>query len=180
MKCALEFPLALLVLLNLTGCASSGGAVRNASPIPTSKPLSLDFIFVETSGSPGDVETERRLLNESIITGLGETGFFMNVSGNRADTNAGGGISIRAEIKEIHKVSDNARVWMGGLAGQARIVVQVTVTDMSSGNQIETFEAVGKSGKSARAGTTNEAIQQAAELVVAEIVEIRRLTTQPP
>jgi len=64
------------------------------------------------------------------------------------------------------------------LAGQARMVVQVTVTDLDSGNQIETFEAEGRSGKSARAGTTNEAIQQAAEQVVAGIVEIRSRTSQ--
>jgi hypothetical protein len=67
---------------------------------------------------------------------------------------------------------------MGGLAGQARIVVQVTVTDLNSGNLIETFEAEGKSGNSARAGTTDEAIQRAAEQMVAEIVEIRSRTSQ--
>ena len=178
MKSALNFAAALLVLLTFAGCASSGGVVRNTSPISTSRPVSLDFIFVETSSSLSDLESEKHLLNDSIVTGLKETGFFRNVSGNKADVNSGGGINIRVELKEIHKVSDNARLWMGALAGQARIVVRVTVTDLNSGNQIETFEAEGESGKSAQAGTTNEAIQRAAEQVVAEIDEIRSRTAQ--
>jgi ABC-type uncharacterized transport system auxiliary subunit len=178
MKEALKLAAPLMALLVLAGCASSSGLVKNASPIATNKPVSLDFVLVETSSSLSDLEGGKRLLNDSIIRGLRETSFFASVSGNRADTNSASGIKIRADIKEINKVSDNARVWMGGLAGQARIVVQVTVTDLNSGNLIETFEAEGKSGKSARAGTTDDAIQRAAEQVVAEIVEIRSRTSQ--
>ena len=178
MKEALKLAAPLVALLVLAGCASSSGLVKNASPISTNKPVSLDFVLVETSSLLSDLEDGKRLLNDSIIRGLRETSFFASVSGNRADTNSASGIKIRADIKEINKVSDSARVWMGGLAGQARIVVQVAVTDLNSGNLIETFEAEGKSGDSARAGTTDEAIQRAAEQVVAEIVEIRSRTSQ--
>ena len=178
MKEALKLAAPLVALLVLAGCASSSGLVKNASPISTNKPVSLDFVLVETSSSLSDLEGGKRLLNDSIIRGLRETSFFASVSGNRADTNSASGIKIRADVKEINKVSDSARVWMGGLAGQARIVVQVTVTDLNSGNLIETFEAEGKSGKSARAGTTDDAIQRAADQVVAEIVEIRSRTSQ--
>ena len=178
MKEALKLAAPLVALLVLAGCASSSGLVKNASPISTNKPVSLDFVLVETSSLLSDLEDGKRLLNDSIIRGLRETSFFASVSGNRADTNSASGIKIRADIKEINKVSDSARVWMGGLAGQARIVVQVTVTDLNSGNLIETFEAEGKSGKSARAGTTDDAIQRAADQVVAEIVEIRSRTSQ--
>jgi hypothetical protein len=178
MKEALKLAAPLLALLVLAGCASSSGLVKDASPIATNKPVSLDFVLVETSSSLSDLEGGKRLLNDSIIRGLRETSFFASVSGNRADTNSASGIKIRADVKEINKVSDSARVWMGGLAGQARIVVQVAVTDLNSGNLIETFEAEGKSGDSARAGTTDEAIQRAAEQVVAEIVEIRSRTSQ--
>ena len=154
--------------------------VGKASLISTSKPASLDFVLVKTSCSLGDSESEKRLLNDLIITGLKETGFFGRVSANKADVNSNSGIKISAEIKEIQKVSNNARVWMGGLAGRARKVVQVTVTDLDYGNQIETFEAEGKSGKSAEAGTTDEAIQRAAEQVVAEMAEISSRTSLPP
>jgi hypothetical protein len=162
----------------LAGCASSSGLVRNAGPIATNQPVSCDFVLVETSSALPDMAGETRLLNDSIITGLRETGFFGSVSGIRADTNSTAGIKVRAEIREVQKVSDNARTWMGGFAGQARMAVQVTVADLDSGNRIETFEAEGYSGKSARAGTTGEAIQRAAEQVVAGIVEIRSRTSQ--
>lgn len=180
MKYAFTLVATLLVVLIFAGCSTSSGVVRRASPISTSKPVSLDFVLVETSSSLSDVESERRLLNSLIITGLKETGFFGSVSGNKADGNSGSGIKLSAEIKEIQTVSDNARLWMGGLAGRARIVVEVTVTDFNSANQIEKFEAEGKSGKSAMAGTTDEAIQRAAEQVVAQMAEISSRTSQPP
>jgi hypothetical protein len=176
-KCALEFAAFLLVLLTLAGCASSG-AVRNASPISTNQPVSLDFIWVETSSSLGGSEGEQRSLKDSIITGLKVTGFFRSVSGSPPDVISDGWIKVRADIKEIRTVSDKSRFWLGAFAGRARIVVQVRVTDLTSGHQLETFEADGESGKSAWAGTTEEAIQRAAEQVVAEIVEIRSRTSQ--
>jgi hypothetical protein len=176
-KGALQFSAALLVLLTLAGCASSG-AVRNASPVATNQPVLFDYIWVETSSSPGGFESEKHSLKDSIITGLKVTGFFDGVSGNPPDAGSNGWIKIGADIKKIQQVSDKSRFWLGAFAGRARIVVQVKVTDLSSGNQLETFEVEGQSGKSAWAGTTDEAIQRAAEQVVAEIVEIRSRTSQ--
>jgi hypothetical protein len=94
------------------------------------------------------------------------------VSGNKADINSGGGIKVAVDIKEINKVSDNARLWTGALAGRARILVHVTISDLSSGNQIEAFEVEGKSGQSAFAGTTDEAIQLAAGQIVAKVFKL--------
>jgi hypothetical protein len=176
-KCALEFAAVLLVLWTLAGCASSG-AVTNASPTSTRQPVSLDFIWVETSSSLGGLEGEQRSLKNAIITGLRVTGFFGGVSESPPDASSDGWIKVRAEIKKIQTVSDKSRFWLGAFAGRARIVVQVKVTDLTSGNQLETFEAEGESGKSAWAGTTEEAIQRAAEQVVAEIAEIRSRTSQ--
>lgn len=178
MKCALKIAATFLVLLTLAGCASSSGVVRNASALSINNPVSLDFVSVETSSSLGGLDSEKRLLDDSVILGLKETGFFGSVGGNAAETNAGSGITIKVEITEIQKISDTARLWMGWLAGQARIVVQVTVADLNSGKQIERFEAEGASGKSAKAGTTDEAIQRAAEQVVAEMIEIRSRISQ--
>ena len=177
MKCALKFAAVLLVLLNLAGCASSGG-VMNESPIATGKPVSLANVLVETSSSAGVSEAERGSLNDSIITGLKETGLFGSVGGTKLDANSGGGIRIGVEIKEIQRVSDRARVWMGALAGRARITIRVTVTDLIAGNQIETFEVEGESGKSATAGTTAEAMQPAAESVVVQMAKISSLTSE--
>jgi hypothetical protein len=177
MKCIFNLAAILFVLLNLVGCASPSGVVKNDSPVLISKLVSLDFIFVESTSSLGDLETEKHLLGDLIVSGLKEKQFFTSVSGNKADVKSGSGIKVAADIKEINKVSDNARSWAGALAGQARILVQVTVSDLSSGNQIEVFEAEGKSGKSAFAGTTDEAIQLAAGQIVAEVVKLHTQTS---
>jgi hypothetical protein len=177
MKCVFNLAVILFVLLNLVGCASSSGVVKNDSPVLISKLVSLDFIFVESTSSVGNLETEKHLLGDLIVSGLKEKQSFTSVSGNKADVNSGSGIKVAADIKEINKVSDNARLWAGAWAGQARILVHVTVSDLSSGNQIEVFEAEGKSGKSAFAGTTDEAIQLAAGQIVAKVVKLYTQTS---
>ena len=177
MKCVFNLAAILFVLLNLVGCASPSGVVKNDSPVLISKLVSLDFIFVESTSSLGDLETEKHLLGDLIVSGLKEKQWFTSVSGNKEDVKSGSGIKVAADIKEINKVSDNARSWAGALAGQARILVHVTVSDLSSGNQIEVFEAEGKSGKSAFAGTTDEAIQLAAGQIVAKVVKLYTQTS---
>jgi len=107
-----------------------------------------------------------------VCRGLRQTQFYKSVSWNKEDINSGGGIKVTTNIKEIKKVSDNARLWAGALAGQAHILVRMTVSDLNSGNQIEVFEVEGKSGKSAFAGTTDEAIQLVADQIVAKVVKL--------
>ena len=165
------------LLLTFVGCTSSG-VVRSASPVSTSAPVSLDFILVETSSALDNSEADRQLLNEAIITGLRETQVFGDVSGNKAEVNSSSGMKIQVDIQKIKRVSLDARVWFGALAGRAQILAQVTVSDLKSGNQIQSFETEGKSGGSAMAGTTDEAIQRAAQRVVAEILKISRQTSQ--
>jgi|GEM_PF-1033160 len=169
--------LILPVLLNLTGCTTSSGTVTS-SPVMTSQPVSMNAIMVATASPLPGLEAEKTRLNDRIISSLRGTELFTSVSGAQAGTDAGGGIKIAVEIQAIHKVADNSRQWFGALAGQATIAVQVTVTDLSSGHLIEVFGAEGKSGASARAGTTDEAIQRAAEQVTAEIVKLNAQTGQ--
>jgi Domain of unknown function (DUF4410) len=176
MKYAFQFTAILAGLLTLAGCASTG-VVRNASPVSTSLPVSLDLVLVETTSSLKSPGTARRLLDEAIISGLRETHLFGMVGGNPADLNSGHGIKVRADIQEIKMVSRSARAWFGALAGKAQILVQVTVSDLKSGLPIEVFEAEGNSGQSARAGTTDQAVQRAADVIVAEMVKISRLTS---
>ena len=169
--------MAWFVILSLAGCASSG-VVKNASPISTRGPVSLDLAVVETSSSLTNAVTEKNSLNNAIISCLRQRAIFGAVNPDSTGLNQGSGLKVRADIKEIKTVSDDARLWFGGLAGRAEILVQVTVTDLNSGRQIETFEAEGKSGKSARAGTTGEAIQLAAEQISEEMVKISMQTSQ--
>jgi hypothetical protein len=168
--------LILLVLLILTGCASSGG-IQHASPIATGTPVSVDFALVETSSVLTGLEAEKSLLNELIISGLRGRNVFGDVDGKAPAAGTSSGIKIKVVITEIKKISRGERDWAGALAGRARIVVGATVSDLSSGKRIEFFEVVGESsGGSNLAGTTDEAIQRAAGLVVAQVIEISRQT----
>lgn len=172
MKSVFRYSAILFLLMNLIGCASSSGVVSKVDPVLTSKPFSLNFIFVKASSSLSGLEAQERVLKDSLFSGLKETGLFGCVSDNQADNKQDGGIKIKAEIEAIKKVSVNQREWVGILAGRARILVQVTISDLKSGNQIESFEVEGLSDKSAFAGTTDEAIQRVADQVVAQVVKL--------
>jgi hypothetical protein len=168
----------LFVLLNLAGCASAG-MVQNAGPITASKPFALDFILVETTSSLGGLDAEKSKLNDLIVSGLRERQLFKGVSGNKADAGSDSGIKIDADIKAIKQISKNRRSWLGALAGHARILVQVTISDLNAGNQMETFEVEGQStGGSDLAGTTDEAMEVAAGEVVAQVVAFNAQTAQ--
>ena len=178
MRHVLKLTTVLFALLTFVGCASSSGVVKNASPMVTGKPVSLDFILVETTSSIDGLKPEQHRVNDAIISGLNETELFKSVSADKADASSDQGVKVKANIVEIRKVSDDARSWVGAWAGRARILVHVTVSDLSSGTSIETFEAEGVSGGSAKSGTTDEAIQQAAAQIVTEIVKINSETGQ--
>ena len=167
----------MVVSLALIGCASSGG-IQHAGPIAIRTPVSIDFARVETSSALGDLEPEKNSLNELVISGLRARDVFGDVEGNGLVPEASGdGMAIKIKINEIKKISPGEREWAGALAGRARIMVGVTVSDLSSGRLIETFDAVGESsGGSNLAGTTDEAIQRAAEQVVAQVIKISRQT----
>src|ERR1022692_3809309 len=149
------------------GCASSG-VIQHAGPVATSTPVSIDFALVETSSALGDLETEKHLLNALIVSDLRGHNIFEEVVGDPAAAGAGSGVKIKVDIKEIKNISHSERQWAGALAhserqwagalaGRARIVVEATVSDLSSGKLIETFAAEGESsGGSNLAGTTDE------------------------
>jgi len=180
------------LLTILAGCASEG-MVKNVSPVSTIAPISQDLAVVETTSSVGkgvkprvarspnapaetismgDAE-QRKLLNAMIISGLQETRKFGHVSGDTNAISSDSGIKVHADIKEITIVTDGSRAFLGALAGRGRILIQVTVSDLKSGNKIEVFEAEGKSSAgTAFAGTTDQAVQLAAEQTVAEVVKI--------
>ena len=171
-------PAVLLAVSLLAGCASSSGVIKQISPALISKPVSLDTVLVHTTSFLASLKKEKTQLNDLIFSGLKGTGLFTTVTENGTTTGPGNGIRIESDIRAIKPVSDDARQWFGALAGQAQILVKVTIFDLKSGNQIESFEVEGKSGQSAYAGTTDEAIQKAAEQVVAAIVRLNAQTGQ--
>ena len=177
-KSALGLAAVLLALLVTTGCVSSPGSARIDSRVTTGKPASMDNILVAVSSSAGGLEAEKQLLNDSLISGLRQTGMFTAVSGNQSGLGDGDGIKLAVEITAIKTVSDNAREWAGALAGRASIALRASVDDLKTGKTVELFVVDGRSGKSAFAGTTNEAIQRAARQVVAEMVKLNAQSAQ--
>ncbi len=170
----------LLIPLALAGCASPSAGVKNASAVAIGNSLSLDNIQVETSSTLADSTNEQRSLSDAIISGLNETGLFSSVTTNKPGDSSANGIKIQADIRAIKKVSDDARDWTGSLAGEAMVSVHITVSDLKSRQLVESFDAEGKSGKSAWAGTTDEAVQLAASQIVAEVVKINAKTANKP
>jgi hypothetical protein len=174
----LKFTLLPLALLMLAGCTSSG-FVQGVSPITANRPFALDLIHVKTSSTSGGLAAEAQMLNDAIVSGLREAHLFQAVSGNRAELGSGSGITVSAEITAIEKISKSRRLWAGALAGRARIRIRVLVADLNSGRPMETFEAGGESsGGSALAGTTDEAIDRAADEVVREVLNLNAQTAQ--
>jgi hypothetical protein len=135
----------------------------------------MDNILVVVSGS-SSLETENQLLSVATVSGLKETSQFSKVAADTKDLGSGNGIKVSLKILGIKKVTDNARLWIGSLAGRARVWVRVTVSDLQTGNQIRVFEVLGESGHTALSGTTDEAIYRAVNQIVAEILKINAET----
>ena len=166
----------LALVLCLAGCATTPDAVPFPKPVLVSPPASLDFILVTTGSALPETMAETQLLNDHIISSLRETGLFAKVSDHPADGNAPGGIKVAVQIRQIVPVTANSRDWLGALAGQARVVAQVTISDLASGKLIETFAVEGCTAKTAVGGTTDEAIQRAAARVASEVIKLNALT----
>lgn len=163
----------ILWLWTLAGCATSPHPVNLPPPVKTANLASLDFdfILVAATDSPPDLRPETRVLQDSILSGLRETGLFRDVE----ETNTNGvasGIKILASITQINRVSKKSREWFGGFAGNATAVVHVMVSDLATGNPVEVFDVEGQTGATAWAGLTDAAVQQAAQKVVAEITTL--------
>ena len=177
-KAVLKVAAILFMLAVFVGCASSSHPAIQPKPVIFSKPISLDCIFVNTTSPLSRVEAEKKELNDAIVSELRESELFVKVSDDRTDANSSPGIKIEAEIMEIKRVTDEARDWAGVLAGKARIVVHVTISDLATRNRIESFECEGRSGQMAYGGTTEEAIQRVAEVIRREVVKLNAQSSQ--
>lgn len=175
MKCRCAVLAVFFFLFGLAGCATSPQATTLPPPVALAKPASLDFIRVDATSTVPNLPAETTQLKNAILSGLRETGLFANVDTARPKDVSAAGIEVRAAIKQIRQVSKHARVWYGGLAGRAQVLVHVSISDLNSAKPIEEFEVEGQTGASAWAGLTDEAIQRAAAQIVDEI---KRLDVQ--
>ena len=153
------------------GCASSG-TIKIAGGASSERLASHDTVLVETVSELPNSEQQRKLLHALIASGLQQSGRFKRVVGSALQEYSAPNFKVTARIKEMFKVSDGARVAVGALAGRASIVVDVVLIDSQRRVQVGAFQAVGKSsGGWTGAGTTDQAVQRAAEQIVAEIAK---------
>jgi hypothetical protein len=165
------------ILAGAVGCVSPSRS-ETSSLVFSGKPVATTTVYLVTSTSLAGLEVEKQQLTDALISGLNQSKMFENVTANRPSAGSGNGLKIMVAIENIKTVSAEARAWTGALAGRASIQIHTTVTDLKSDRQLAVFNVVGESGKSAFAGTTAEAIGQAAGQVVTEILKLNAQTEE--
>ena len=82
-----------------------------------------------------------------------------------------GELLVEAEVIKINRVGRAARVMVGGMAGQASLELQIKLVDQKENKVIGETSVTGKSsGGTIFAGTTEDAIKEAAKGAVAFVV----------
>lgn len=83
---------------------------------------------------------------------------------------------LKVDVVEVNEVSQGARIFFGTLAGQAAITANVEVLDRKDGRILSSMVAKGQSsGGHVFAGTTQEAIDQAATQISDYLLQNRKL-----
>ena len=160
--------LVLALLAFGVGCSSSGKTTRLGGGSSSSAQQSEAVLVKAVSDIP-DSDQERSLLQSLVASGLSSSGKFKRVSTTLLAPEAGA-LKVVVTIKRIGRVGDASRMMLGILAGRASITVDVEITGpVTDGGR--TFEVEGKSsGGGPWSGTTDQAIQRAAEQVVTEVL----------
>ena len=166
--------LRLLVVLGLlAGCASSG-ELKSTTAMTTHLGTYQTLLLEVSSGVP-DSAQETTQLETLTVTQLRSKGVFQKViAGSAASGDTPTDIRLRAKITELTKVGSTSRIMLGALAGRGKVVVASELVDARSGQSLGSFIAEGQSsGGSAFAGTTEQAIERAAEQIVEFVVRNR-------
>jgi uncharacterized lipoprotein YmbA len=171
MKSGFTYAALLSVIITVAGCASLSRS-KTTQVINSGKPVSLAIIYVTTASAMASSDDVKQGLNDAVVSRLNESKMFATVTDQPPDASLGQGIKIVMEIKHLKKVSQEARDWTGVMAGRAAISIQTTITDLQSGRPIQSFEVEAESGRAAYAETTSEAINQAAEQIVSEVLKL--------
>jgi hypothetical protein len=151
------------------GCVSSAD-ITSSPNMSNTRLTGYRAVVIETVSEAPNSEQQRKLLHALIVSGLHQRSRLKPVVSVPPE-DSGPRFKLMARIRDLYKVSDGTRVAFPVLAGQANITVDVELTDLQRGTQIGDFQVVGKSGVLTGAANTEEAVQRAAEQIVAEIVK---------
>ena len=155
--------LVLAVLLN--ACASSG-TLQTSIPM-TVKLTDYKTMLINVSAQTPESAEEVAELEKMTIDKLREKNVFGNVVPGSTSPEAAVELRLSLKIVQLHKVSRSARLMMGGLAGQASIVIEAELLDVKAGKTVGGFKVEAQSsGGTVFAGTTSQAIERAVEQIV--------------
>ena len=153
----------------LSACAASGSVQTLSAQAPAVD--SAKAGAVEVSTALQDKADSADALKKAIVAQLIGKKVFKSVT----DIDASDYL-LKVNVVEVSEVSQGARIMFGALAGQAGITANVEVYDRREGKVLSTLVAKGSSsGGHVFAGTTQEAIDQAANQIADYLLQNRRL-----
>jgi hypothetical protein len=169
MKCWFRFlSLSLVAELSLlSGCAGTS-TYTVLSKLPESGLEARTKLQVSVDPRGDATPEEAKILSDEIVKRLNGAAHFAKVSPGSSDLKAveTGTLLAKCEIIDTKRVSTGDRILFGGLAGQASVTVLVEVLEPTKGERIGQASATGRgSGGTAIAGTTTEALENAAQSV---------------
>ena len=161
----------LVILVFLIGCASGG----TTTPLQAvSAPLSSAYntVLVEVTSTLPDSDADARALENEIITELRKDSRLTQVLSGTGSPTAAADLKLKADIVEMRKVSTGKRMMLGGLAGRGSVKVNAELLDGRNGTKLGAFTSEGKtSGGTVFAGTTEQALQRAAEQIAGFVTQ---------
>ena len=149
----------------VSGCASTSTIQLHDSVtvrLSRFKSVVLD-VRSEVPNSSGEVAQ----LESEIMSRLRTKGLFERVLSRAASGDAKHDLTVLVTIKQLRRVSHQARMMVGAFAGRGKMVADIQLRDASSEAVIGQATAVGKtSGGTVFAGTTSQAVSMIADEVV--------------
>lgn len=152
--------MAVIFAFTILGCASTSSVTSIIDPTVSLSDFKTLSVNVQTKVE--DSEKEVQAFKAILISELKKKNKWEVVDGSPQNQ-----LELSATITNLNKVGGASRILLGALAGQASVDVSVVLKD-TKGNVVSQFSVNGKSsGGTIFAGGTEQALEKAAEQIVA-------------
>jgi len=150
----------MIFAVAILGCASTSSVTSTIAPTVSLDGFKTLSVSVQTKVE--DSEREAQAFKEILISELKKKNKWEVVGSNPQSQ-----LELSATITNLNKVGTAARLLAGAIAGRASVDVDVVLKD-TKGKVISQFAVNGKSsGGTIFAGTTDQALEKAAEQIAA-------------
>lgn len=154
--------------LLLSACAASGSVQGTSANPPVLDSAKAGAVEVATA-LPNTNESVDAL-KSALISQIVNKKVFKSIDADGAD------YLLKVNVVDITEVSQPTRLLLGALAGRAGITANVDILDRKGGTVIGSMVATGRSsGGNIFAGTTQEAIDQAATQITDYLLRNRKM-----